>query len=90
MWPGEPGSVSGTLLPDVVQVLEYNARRAGAHRQPIGGTIEPVAEIDPAAGAERRNRLASLLVERIEPLVRADEDEAAGGDDSAGDPGGSQ
>ena len=73
MWPGDPGSVSGTAAAHDQQVFEDRARRARAHREALGRLIEPFAQIDPAVRSERPNRSTRLAVERPEIAAIRDE-----------------
>ena len=74
MWPGDPGSVSGTLLPMISRSSKIDAGRAGADAQLLRRLIETFTQVDAAVGAEGLDRLAGLLVQRPEKAAVADED----------------
>ena len=70
---GRPGKVSGTRAAEDQQVLEHDAGRAGADTDALDRTIESLAQIDAAAVAKRRDRVAGAFVERPEEIAIADE-----------------
>ena len=55
------------------QIFEDDAGRAGAHAQRVRRLVEPLAQVDAAAGAERGDRRARPLVERPEKAPVAHE-----------------
>ena len=73
MSPGEPGRVSGTVLPMIQQVFEDLAGTAGADGHVFGRAIEPFPKIDAAVVAEPLNRFTCATVERPQVIAMADE-----------------
>src|SRR5207249_8973136 len=60
------------------QVLKDDARRAGAHRQPLDRAAESGTEIHPTADAEALDGAAGALIERVETIPVVEDHPVAG------------
>ncbi len=63
MWPGEPGRVSGTVLPMMSMSSKITPGLLALMVMLFGRTVQSFAQIDAAVVAEGLNRFAGLAVE---------------------------
>ena len=73
MWPGVPGSVSGTLLGRISTSSNTTPGVLALTLSPSAGLPRPSRRVDASRRAERRNRQAGGLVERDEEVAVGDE-----------------